>query len=140
MRRNFTSIATLLCAGLFSGVLLLAEEPDKLAAGQSPAKETTEAGQSAINPKPLGETTQKGLAYLISQQHPNGGWGQGGGWRTGSQGRVEGAEVQDPPDVGNTAIATLALIRAGNSAREGKYSKNIAKAVEFIATKIDNVE
>ena len=46
-----------------------------------------------------------GLAYLISQQQEDGGFGQGGGWRQnveGGNGRVEGKEVKDPPDVGNT--------------------------------------
>src|SRR5262245_42615163 len=80
---------------------------------------TTEAaGQTAaaVPPKPFSGNTKKGLEYLIEQQDASGGWGQGGGWRTASEGgRVEGADVKDPPDLGNTCIATLALIRAGNS-------------------------
>lgn len=99
------------------------------------------ANEASVKPKKIAEKTEKGLAYLVSQQQENGGWGQGGGWRTQSQGgRVEGAEVQDPPDVGNTAIAALALIRAGHTPKHGKYAKNVAKAVEFIAGKIENVE
>jgi hypothetical protein len=42
--------------------------------------------------------------------------------------------------VGNTAIATLALIRAGNTAKTGEYAKNVEKAVEFIAGKVEKVE
>src|SRR5260370_41147710 len=34
---------------------------------------------TAVKPKPLSEVVDKGLAYLISQQNENGGWGQGGG-------------------------------------------------------------
>src|SRR5262249_4431880 len=95
----------------------------------------------AVKPKPIAEKTKKALAYLVSQQHEDGGWGQGGGWRNASQGgRVEGAEVQDPSDVGNTAIAALALIRAGNTPQQGEYAKQVAKAAEFIAKKVDKVE
>ena len=81
---------------------------------------------AAVKSKAIAEQTRKGLAYLVSQQQQNGGWGQGGGWRSASQGRVEGDNVQDPPDVGNTAIATLALIRAGNTPKSGEYAKNVA--------------
>ena len=76
-----------------------------------------EQAKAAVKPKSIAEQTKKGLAYLVSQQQENGGWGQGGGWRSANQGRVEGGEVQDPPDVGNTAIAALALIRAGTRRR-----------------------
>src|SRR5713226_230461 len=93
---------------------------------------------TAVKPKPLSEVVDKGLAYLISQQHENGGWGQGGGWRSGQNGgRVEGADVQDPPDVASTCIATLALVRAGNTPKEGKYAQNVAKAVDFICGHIE---
>ena len=37
---------------------------------------------SAANPKPLSDAIKHGLAYLVSQQHKDGGWGQGGGWRS----------------------------------------------------------
>src|SRR6516164_964016 len=85
-------------------------------------------------PKPLSGAVTKGLDYLISQQHEDGGWGQGGGWRQADQGggRVEGPEVADPSDVGNTCIATLALMRAGHTPKEGKYAENVARAVAFI--------
>lgn len=92
-----------------------------------------------VKPKPLSDNVNKALAYLIKQQHANGGWGQGGGWRVNIQGggRVEGANVQDPPDVANTCIAALALLRAGHTPRQGEYAKNVAKAVEFICTQIE---
>lgn len=96
----------------------------------------------AVDPKPLSSNIQKGLEYLIAQQNANGGWGQGGGWRTGDQngGRVEGANVADPPDVGNTCIAVLALMRAGNTPTEGPYAKNVAKGIEFICANIEKAD
>jgi hypothetical protein len=94
---------------------------------------------TAVDPKPLSDQVKKGLTYLINQQHANGGWGQGGGWRTADQGggRVEGAQVSDPPDVGNTCIAVLALIRAGNTPTEGPYARNVARGIEFICASIE---
>src|SRR5262245_19875143 len=122
--------AFIVAISIYSGLQVIAAEPDK------PAE-----NQPAVKPKTIAEQTKKGLAYLVSQQHADGGWGQGGGWRTQSQGgRVEGAEVEDPSDVGNTAIAALALIRAGHTPKQGEYAKNVAKAVEFIAAKIDKVD
>jgi hypothetical protein len=93
---------------------------------------------TAVKPKALSDQVGKGLDYLISQQKENGGWGQGGGWRTAGQGgRVEGPEVQDPPDVANTCMTTLALLRAGHTPKDGKYAKNIVKAIDFICNHIE---
>src|SRR5262245_18178476 len=131
VRRLWGGLTSFIIAISFhSGLQAIGAEPDKPA-----------ANQPAVKPKTIAEQTKKGLAYLVSQQHADGGWGQGGGWRTQSKGgRVEGAEVEDPSDVGNTAIAALALIRAGHTPKQGEYAKNVAKAVEFIAAKIDKVD
>src|SRR5262245_10433311 len=95
----------------------------------------------AVTPKELSGNVQKGLAWLVSQQQTNGGWGQGGGWRTAEQGgRVEGANVQDPPDVGNTCIACLALMRAGNTPTSGEYKENVARAIAFLCGKIEGAD
>ncbi len=124
-----------LVAGV-GGLLLLStlRAEDK----KTPAQPTSESPKDVVKPKPLTDQVKKGLEYLVKQQNPNGGWGQGGGWRSGQNGgRIEGAEVKDPPDVGNTCIATLALIRSGNTAKDGPYAKNVAKAVEFICSHVD---
>jgi hypothetical protein len=95
---------------------------------------------TAVKPKPLSEVVEKGLAYLISQQHENGGWGQGGGWRSGKNGGrtpENSTSVEDPPDVASTCMATLALLRAGHTPKEGKYAKNVVKAIEFICDHIE---
>ncbi len=110
-------------------------ESEKLAA----APESQPPGK----PKELSDAAKKGLAYLVSQQHENGGFGQGGGWRlkdAGGSGRVEGDKVKDPPDVGNTCIAALALTRAGNTPKSGPYAKQLAKAIEFIEQHIEEAD
>ena len=95
----------------------------------------------AANPKPLSDAVKKGLDYLVKQQHEDGGWGQGGGWRVGEQGsRVEGAQLKDPSDVGNTSVALLTLVRAGNTGKDGPYAKNVAKAVAFICSRVEKAD
>src|SRR5438270_9999810 len=109
-----TKLRLLVLVAVSGGLFLLAglNADDKAKPPTQPI--TPEKVGEPIKPKPLSDAVKKGIAYLIKQQHPNGGWGQGGGWRTvDTGGRIEGPEVQDPPDVGNTCIAALALIRAG---------------------------
>jgi hypothetical protein len=123
-----------------SALFAQTEKPAAPAGSADQPADQAAKNKPPVKAKPIADTTKKGLAYLASQQQASGGWGQGGGWRSGEGGRVEGAEVQDPPDVGNTAIAALALIRAGHTPKQGEYAKHVAKAVEFIAAKIDKVE
>jgi len=132
---------------LFVGsVGVLVEAADGVPAIPSPGKPTetvekpVDESRKPVKPKELGDSVKKGLEYLIGQQHDNGGFGQGGGWRISNQdgnGRVEGKEVKDPPDLGNTCVAALALIRAGNTPKDGKYATPLTKAIEFIETSIE---
>jgi hypothetical protein len=102
----------------------------------------TEAPATPVKPKALSDTVKKGLAYLVNQQHKDGGWGQGGGWRIGDQGggRVEGANVADPSDLGDTCVTVLTLIRAGNTTKDGEYAKNVAQGVDFILNRIEKAD
>ena len=91
------------------------------------------------------EALATGLKYLLAQQHPDGGWGQGGGWRqnTGQNsrnGRVEGANVEDPSDLGNTCVSLVALLRAGQSPTQGEHRKAMAKAFDFICRQVENAD
>jgi hypothetical protein len=114
---------------------LRADEPSK------PAPAKSAAAADAVTPKPLSDAVKKGLEYLVKQQHPTGGWGQGGGWRVGGTGgRVDGAAVQDPPDVGNTCIAVLALVRSGSTPKDGNYAKEVAKGVEFVCGHVEKAD
>jgi hypothetical protein len=139
-------IAVLFGASIVPLLKLMAQDAAK-EPNQRPTKaeETSDnptkqvAVQAAVKPKPLSQNTQKGLEYLIEQQDASGGWGQGGGWRQGTQGnaRVEGKDVKDPPDLGNTCISALALLRAGNTPQDGKYAKQLARAVAFICERVE---
>src|SRR5919202_6281194 len=94
-----------------------------------------------MTPKPLSDAVKKGFAYLIRQQHPEGGWSQGGGWRADSGGaRVEGPNVADPPDVANTCVATLALLRGEHTPRQGEHSANVGRALDFILGNVERAD
>jgi hypothetical protein len=147
MSRTGTHL-TLLVLGCGMWAFLAAHAADPPATNDRPAEKSAEAGKSnaddasALKPKPISPNVQKGLDYLIEMQDASGGWGQGGGWRqSGNQGgRVEGNDAKDRPDLGNTCIATLALIRAGNTPQEGKYAKNVARAVAFICDRVEGAD
>ena len=141
MSKRVTYSLTLLFA-LLTGLIFLtqlgAENPEPK---KEPAK--TDAPATPVKPKPLTDNVKKGLSYLVNQQHEDGGWGQGGGWRQADPktgGRVEGANVADPSDLGSTSIAVLALVRAGHTPQQGDYAKNVAKGVEFILARIEKAD
>ena len=109
-----------------------------------PAKPTENSAKAADlpPPKPLGDPVKNGLAWLAKAQNSDGGWGQGGGWRTnlqgeGGNGRVEGANVPDPSDLGNTAIALQAFLRAGTKLDTGEHSQVATKAAGFILAQLE---
>ncbi len=95
--------------------------------------------RTAVTPKPLSAAVKKGIEYLLKNQQEDGGWNQGGGWRVGSQGggRVEGANVEDPSDVGNTCFALLALIRAGSTPTDGEHKAAVQKGLRYILTRVE---
>ncbi len=95
-------------------------------------------------PKALGDPVKKGLTWLAAHQNSDGGWGQGGGWRiaTGQSrgegnGRVEGANVPDPSDIGNTAIALQAFLRSGAKLDSGEHAEVAKKAAAFILKRVE---
>jgi hypothetical protein len=92
----------------------------------------------AVKPKELSATVKKGLEYLVKNQQDDGGWNQGGGWRVGGAGggRIEGKNVEDPSDIGNTCFVLLALLRAGNTATEGEYKDAVKKGLKFVLDKV----
>ncbi len=94
-----------------------------------------------MTPKPLSDAVKKGFAYLAGQQHSGGGWSQGGGWRTDTKGgRVEGPNVEDPADVANTCVATLALLRGGSTPRDGEYAPHVTRALDFIIANVERAD
>ena len=48
-----------------------------------------------------------------------------------------GEAFRDKPDVADTCIAALALIRSGSTPREGPYKDAVAKAVRFVRSQVE---
>ena len=67
-------------------------------------------------PKEYRDCVNKGLEWLVKQQHPDGHW--------------EAAGAQYPLTM--TGISGMALLMEGSTIREGKYSANIRKAVDWL--------
>jgi hypothetical protein len=87
----------------------------------------------ATTPVAQGEVSvaiEKGAKWLASVQGADGGWGQDGG-ETSYVRQTENLESKGN-DVANTAVAALALLRAGN-----QYRPNVERAVDFILKKIE---
>jgi hypothetical protein len=102
---------------------------------ETPSKpgDAAPAWTTAVEPKPLSENVRKGLAWLAEHQLPGGGWSQG----EESPQMGGGEAFRDKPDVADTCIAALALVRAGNSPREGPYKDALAKAVGFVRAEVE---
>jgi hypothetical protein len=150
MIRPLALSAAIGVAGVFGTHWLHGETPPPAkpaeAAKPAPITFTNEvvATRTAVTPKPLSESVQKGLAYLIKNQQDDGGWNQGGGWRTAIQnaggGRIEGKDVEDPSDVGNTCVALLALIRAGSTPTDGDHKDAVKKGLRYLFTKVEKAK
>ncbi len=115
---------TTLLAGLTLTSLCLAKEPEATSPNWMPA----------VTPKPLSQNVKNGLNWLVQHQHETGGWGQG----EESQQMGRGMDnVRDLPNVADTCVATLALIRAGSTPTQGDHAVPVRKAVEFVCGKIE---
>jgi hypothetical protein len=108
----------------------------------SPNQTDESKNANALSPE---DSLATGLKYLLAQQHSDGGWGQGGGWRQNTSqnsrgGRVEGPNVEDPSDLGNTAACVVTLLRAGLSPAQGEHHKAMAKAFDFICRQVEGAD
>jgi len=115
----------------------VAEEPvADTAAPPSDATRDSEAGEwtTAVEPKPLSDATRKALKWLVDHQQNDGGWAQG---EESTQMGHGMDNVKDKPNVADTAMATLALMRAGSTPTEGPHKANITKAIGFICDSVE---
>jgi len=99
---------------------------DGVAAAAKPDKPTLDPAVTIPEPpKPAPEPTpevKKALDWLVERQGKEGGFGQNDG---------------NEPDVANTAMAALALLRAGNTPKSGPYRDALARAVEFVRRSVE---
>jgi hypothetical protein len=124
----FVSFALLLCAAI------LAQTPSsKISNKHRPniTQPTNDAATTSVTSSEVNTSVEKGAKWLASVQGADGGWGQDGG-ATSNKRQTESME-SNGNDVANTAVAALALLRAGN-----QYRPNVERAVDFILKKIES--
>ena len=85
--------------------------------------------ESSAAPTPAA-AIDKGARWLASVQGADGGWGQDGG--NTSQIRTRERRETNGNDVANTAVAALALLRAGN-----QYLSNVERALALILERVE---
>ena len=93
--------------------------------------------RTAVEPKSLSATVDKGLTWLAQHQLPSGGWGQGDESQQMGGGM---GELRDMPNVADTSVALLAFLRAGNTARTGKYQDVVQKGLDFVLAEIEEAD
>src|SRR5262249_43813152 len=86
---------------------------------------------TAVEPKALSRSVKKGLDWLVEHQLSGGGWGEGEE-SPYMRGSGHNDALRDTPNVADTCIAALALIRSGSTPREGPYRGAIVKAVRYV--------
>ena len=87
---------------------------------------------TAVEPKALSPNVRKGLGWLAEHQLASGGWGQGE-----ESAQMGGGALRDTPNVADTCIAALAMIRSGSTPRDGPYKHAIVKAVRFVRSQVE---
>jgi hypothetical protein len=96
------------------------------------------AWTTAVEPKALSPSVQKGLDWLVAHQLKSGGWDEGEGDAMMQVGATRGvASIRDTPNVADTCIASLALIRSGSTPREGPYRGAIVKGVRYVRSQVE---
>ncbi len=125
----FVSLALLGCAAILaqsqSGKI-----SKKVSNRATITQPTPGAVTTAVAPTQVKSAVEKGAKWLASVQGSDGGWGQDGG-ATSNTRQTERLESQGN-DVANTAVAALALLRAGN-----QYRPNVERAVDFILKRVE---
>ncbi len=122
---------------LFASLLGLLVWPGLYAGDPKAAADAKADAPAEFKPEERDDAVKRGLAFLAEQQRPDGGWATQARFGAGAflivPARPGAAKpAQEPSDLGCTCLALLALVRAGNTPTNGDYSKNVAKAVDYI--------
>ena len=124
----FVSLALLGCAAIWAQ-----NAGSKATNGKAPTnvQKASRSAKTSVAANPaINAAVEQGAKWLASVQGTDGGWGQDGG--EASNVRQGLALESQGNDVANTAIAALALLRAGD-----QYRANVERAVDFILRKIE---
>lgn len=82
---------------------------------------------------PLAPHVERGLDWLAGAQQDDGGWG------AGSHARQDVRDAHAvPTDPATTAVAAMALVRAGNGLGRGDYGTTLQKATDYLLRTVEN--
>lgn len=90
--------------------------------------------RNKIQGAPLSGDVKEGLAWLADHQLGDGSWGEGEGYRKMAR---AGAGPVQKGNVGDTCFAGMALLRSGNSLKQGPHASRVIKAAGFVAGQIE---
>jgi len=88
-------------------------------------------------PKPLSDNVKKGLAYLVSTQQPGGAWAQGD--ESAAMGNTLD-KIKASPNVADTCMAVMALLRSGSTPKGGEYQDQVLKGLRFICEQVSEAD
>src|SRR5277367_5007142 len=85
--------------------------------------------------QPATRSVDKAVHWLASVQGRDGGWGQDGGENSFVR---QGERLESSGnDVANTAVATMALIHAGNTPVKGQYREQVRRGIDFVLSRVE---
>ncbi len=106
----------------------LAVSPVALLYAEEPATQAV-----AFDVAAAAESVESGVAYLVANQHPSGGWAQGE-VSEAMRGQIEhDPSLLTEPNVADTAMALLALIRSGH-----EQTAAFSKGVSWVCGQVEN--
>ncbi len=138
MNKNFVSLG-LACSLVLSSSLCVLAKDDQSQKTPAPAQQSaSEQATTKIDPKPIGENVEKGLAYLASQQLSDGGWAEG---EEAAGMRHANPNQKDKSNVADTCMAALAFVRSGSyPASKAKFSLHVQKAAYYVMNSIETAD
>ncbi len=111
-----------------------ATQPAPNAAVADPPTQPSAHWTPTAEPKPLSDRVQRALAWLLATQQDNGGWSQGEESVHMGSGRPE---ILARPNVADTCISILALMRAGSTPQSGPHHPQIQRGLGYVCAQIE---
>lgn len=97
-----------------------------------PTSDDVSIDAKRIKPAEITPFVNKGIAWLIAAQNPDGGWGGGSHAQQ---------DIRDPhqvqTDPGTTAFTLLSLLRAGHTPAAGEYKEQVRRGLEYLITIVE---